>query len=89
MSDKTFELKIEEALGQFAVSNSNPCGGTGYYDEGEEFPYRVLFSDGVSESFESIEGAIEAAESYCEDMDQEVARQDVEKKRDQASGHHG
>lgn len=66
-----FESAVELALGCYAVSNSNPCGGTGYYDAGEALPYRVLYSDGCDETFASFADAVDSAESYRDEMDAE------------------
>lgn len=71
MSAEDFEVAIETALGEYACSNDTPCGGTGYVDEEEELPYRVLFCDGVSESYATAGEAIQAAEVYAEKMDKE------------------
>lgn len=66
---KTFEKNIEDALGRFAVSDGNPCGGTGYYEPEESLPYRVLFCDGSEcESFATPEEAIASAQSYADEM---------------------
>lgn len=63
------EEAVEDALGEFAVSNESPCGGTGYYDQNDDLPYRVLFCDGVAcESFKTLEEAVEAASAYADEM---------------------
>lgn len=67
------EVAIEEALGEFSVSDDSPCGGTGYYEPNEENPYRVLFCDGAScESFKTLEEAVTAATAYAEEMRSEA-----------------
>ncbi len=71
-TQKQVEEAVEAALRGYAVSQSNPCGGTGYYDEGEAKPYRVLFADGAAcESFATLEEAVEAANDYADEMDVE------------------
>lgn len=69
---KRTEEAIEAALGELAVSDESPCGGTGYYDQNEELPYRVLFCDGAGcESFKTLEEAVQAAEEYAAEMELE------------------
>lgn len=64
--------RIEEALGDYATTDENPCGGAAYYDEGEAKPWRVLYCDGsIQESFATADEAIAAAESYASEMDAE------------------
>lgn len=70
MNQQKFETAIEKALGEYAVSHDNPCGGTGYVDEGEGFPYRVLFCDGVSQSYATAKEAIKAAKDYVSEFQQ-------------------
>lgn len=70
MDAKKVEVAVEKALRGHAVSDKNPCGGTGYYDEGEALPFRVLFADGCNcESFATLDGAVDAAGDYAGEMD--------------------
>lgn len=63
---------IDKALREYRTTHDNPCGGCGYYDEGEEKPYRVHFCDGASdESFATLAEAIDAASAYADEMDAE------------------
>ena len=63
---------IDEALRQYRTTHNNPCGGCGYYDTGEEKPYRVHYCDGGSdESFATLDEAIAAASAYADEMDAE------------------
>lgn len=74
-TNQDFATAIENALEEFACTNDNPCGGTGYHDEGEDLPFRVLYCDGVDESFATAEEAIEAAEEYAETARRELAEE--------------
>jgi hypothetical protein len=64
--------RIEGALGEYATTSDNPCGGAAYYEEGESKPWRLLYCDGAqSEYFATADEAVDAAESYAEEMDAE------------------
>ena len=61
---------IDRAFGRYRTTNANPCGGCGYYDADETFPWRVHYVDGGSdENFASLDEAIKAAAEYAADMD--------------------
>ncbi len=75
MDATTIELetqKIEAALGHYLCSADQPCAAAVYYDEGEEKPWRIA-DDGASESFGTVEEAIEGAHSWAEAMSSEGA----------------
>lgn len=62
-----FCRKVREALGEYAASDSNPCGGCGYYDADESNPFRVCFSDAAGcESYSNMSSAISAARAWAE-----------------------
>ena len=62
--------QIEDALGEHATTDANPCGGAAYYDVGEALPWRLLYADGCGdESFATAGEAVAAAEDYAEQMD--------------------
>lgn len=61
---------IDAAFRSHRTTASNPCGGCGYYDDGESLPWRVHFADGASdESFATLAEAVEAASEYADEMD--------------------
>lgn len=73
----SFDEAVRDALGEFAGGDSNPCGGLGYYDANEDKPYRVLFSDGVYESFATAAEGIAEATKYAAESRREL-RQEAE-----------
>lgn len=58
---------IEEALGDYLCSNSQPCAAAVYFDAGESRPWRIA-DDGNSESFATVSEAVEAAKAWRQAM---------------------
>jgi hypothetical protein len=68
--------ELEELFVEFRTTDSNPCGGSVYYDEDEETaipddsgkPWRVHYADGAEdETFRSCHEAEWAIRAYVED----------------------
>ncbi len=61
--------ELECCFAEFRTTDANPCGGSAYYDEDDERPWRVHFADGaLDESFYTFGQARDAIETYVEEM---------------------
>jgi len=65
---------LNAAIGEYKTSDSNPCGVSFYFDEGEEKPWRIA-DDGASDSFGSFGELLAAAKEWKEAFDFDSDRQ--------------
>jgi len=64
------EAELNAAIGKYCTSDSNPCGVSFYFDEGEEKPFRIA-DDQASESFETYDELLDAASDWKNAFDAE------------------
>lgn len=62
------ETELNEIIGEHAPSPTNVNGVSFYFDEGEEFPYRIG-CEHENESFATYEELVDATKSWKESLD--------------------
>lgn len=62
------ESELNATIGKYRTSDSNPCGVSFYFDQGEEKPFRIS-DDQVSESFSTYDELLNATIDWKDSFD--------------------